>query len=185
MIPNSFTFRQILQILLPGLYLCAMLLPIQAEIFDANAYDDYQKAILFSIISILLGVFIYTIEIPKTIWFFKKYLPTEKIPSDEYSTYFEFYDNKVSKEKKDIIERYTSLFHFCINISFSSILLIIIYLIIYKCDFITKGGNLLLMILILSFISSLLLIYGPKRIKFQFEKQLESYYKFKNNNTNN
>lgn len=76
MIPNSFTFRQILQILLPGLYLCAMLLPIQAEIFDANAYDDYQKAILFSIISILLGVFIYTIEIPKTIWFFKKYLPT-------------------------------------------------------------------------------------------------------------
>lgn len=179
MIPNSFTFRQILQILLPGLYLSAMLLPIYSELFSSNINDEFQKTILISIFSILFGIFIYSIEIPKTIWYFKKYLPTERIPLNEYSKYFEFYDNKVSKEKKDIIERYTSLFHFCTNISFSSLILIFIYLVIYNCDFLENGGNILLFIFVISFVSSLLLIYGPKKIKFQFQKQYESYIKHK------
>lgn len=183
MIPNSFTFRQILQIVIPGVYFTSMLISVfgdtpYTQIFNTN----FQQTVIVSVISILLGICIYSFDLPKRIWFFKKYLPTENIDKNEYGDYFSFYDNNVSKQLREIIDRYTSLFHLCINLLLISLILIAIYLLKFKCDFLINGGFVVLSIFILSLTGSLLLIYGHKKIKFQFKKQLYDYLKYKQNN---
>lgn len=187
---NSFSLRETLEIVFPGLYFMSLLITI----FDENnlnlfAIDEVPNIALYLMLSLLYGVILYVLDMPKRIWFFKKNTPTYLIEK-EFSNldetkklkianaYFSFYDSdEISIQNKSKTEIYTSIYHFCINSSFTALLLFITYFITYFItvqdkSFFDKYVIANIIVFGVSIINSVLMVYSSKKIKYMFKRQL-------------
>jgi len=184
-VTGKFSLRDSLQIILPGIYFVGLLKPIFDDLKFTSITNSSNEVevIVLSIFSILTGMLIYSIDIPKRVWFFKKNLPTTLINKNlsnidnVHNRYFQFYDDKISDKQKAITEKYTSIYHFSINIFFASSILLLIYFLVYRLSFFNTYGLLILIIFIMSILLSLLIFYGDRKINYMFKRQ---YEKFKN-----
>lgn len=143
---------------------------------DSSAYNT----IYFVILSIILGLFVYSLDIPKRVSFFQRELPTKRIKAKHPSfdlvkvsnSYFTFYDN-LSTEFKLKNEIYSGFYHFCINLSSISFFVFIASLIIDWCvlsELILANS----FIFIVSLATALILYFG--RLKFTFQRHLQAYF---------
>lgn len=110
---NSFSIRETLEIVFPGFYFMGLLLPLAPYWGNVDlSTDSLTNITVYFVLAILIGIFMYTLDIPKKLWFFKAILPT-KIIEDELSenagkslkskvanSYFSFYDKNISSEQK-------------------------------------------------------------------------------------
>lgn len=184
-VTGKFSLRDFLQIIIPGIYFMGLLKPIFDDLNFANISNSSNEVdvIILSILSLLSGMIIYSIDIPKKVWFFKKNLPTTLIKKNlsnienVHNKYFQFYDDKISDKQKAITEKYTSIYHFAINIVITSLVLTLVYFIIYKSTFLTSYGIITLLVLILSAILAVLIFYGDRKIKYMFKRQYDKFTK--------
>jgi hypothetical protein len=129
----------------------------------------------------------YTLDIPKKMWFFKAILPTNLIEKELNGTtnnnlkskvansYFAFYDNKISKEQKSKTDTYTSIYHFTVNIFLLSILLLICYIFIMPDFYKNYIFYTIILIFSISLFNSIYIIYSPKKIRYMFKRAVEKY----------
>ncbi len=77
-INGKFSLRETLQIVIPGLYFIGLLYPLisEMEILVIKNNNESINLIISSILSLLVGMIIYSLDLPKKLWFFKNHLPT-------------------------------------------------------------------------------------------------------------
>jgi len=186
---NKFPTRQILIILLPGVYLALYLSDLSLQIFTE---EDFPKlSIEFNILikalfSLSFGIFIYIIDIPKKLRFVKSQLPTNRIKKEHpdlnevliHQAYFGFYDNSISEPQRTKTDGLTTLFHMGINVSAVSLFSLIITLI---CDYfycVSNSNYFIHFDLFFFFIvGSLGLFFSANRISDIFNNQYEAFLK--------
>lgn len=181
---ESFSFREIIVIIFPGLYFVAIVAPLYNNLGIEMIFfsDKLANSISYIMFSLLVGIIMYWIDIPKKIPFFNNNLPTniliKEYPNSEkykiINSYFKFYDT-ISEDQKKKTNTYTSLYHFCVNIFVLSFLTVILYLVFPPFNY----GWIGLINTILSLISVFGLFYGNRKIKYMFTRQLKA---FKNSN---
>ena len=184
-INGNFSLRETLQIVIPGIYLVALMTPIinKLSLFNLTDYSESILFILSSIFSLILGMIIYAFDLPKRLWFFKSNLPTTKISQNlshienAHNAYFEFYDNEISDKQKDITEKYTSIYHFSVNMVLASFILTAGYVVVFFNSFLSSYGILTLTILVLSIILTAQIFYGNKKINYMFMRQYDKFVK--------
>lgn len=175
---ENFGFREIIVIIFPGLYFFSLLLPINNHVTFIDFNNSIANNVIFILLSLLLGIVLYWVDIPKKIWFFNNNLPTtiliKEFPKIEkfkiINSYFSFYDT-ISEEQRKKTDTYTSLFHFSVNISIISFALIILYIIFPPFNY----GFIAIAILILSCANIIGLFYGERKIKYMFNRQISGY----------
>lgn len=180
---GKFSLRETLQIVIPGVYFIGLLYPLVSEVgvFVIKDSTEMTDLIISSILSLLAGMLIYSLDLPKKLWFFNMYLPTTLITKNMgndksvHNKYFQFYDDKISDKQKDITEKYTSIYHFSVNIAITSLILTIIYLIIYKEVFLNSYGLFTLLILIVSILLTYQIFFGDRKIKYMFKRQYDKF----------
>lgn len=188
---DKFTAREIFGTFIPGLYFTVILGKIFKPVFDVQKNDigSFDYFLLF-ILSILIGLVIYSFDFPKKIFFFNTNTPTylinNKIQKDNLrisdidirNAYFNFYDNNISSNQKVLTEKLTTLFHFSSNIFLCSIIIFIVELFTkYFTSFAIEKEMILfnVIVLILSAISIFGLFYGKNKIKNIFERQFNAF----------
>lgn len=192
---NKFSLREILQTFIPGFFFVIFSLPIIPKIMDIGIIWDIYDIFLICIISSFCGILLRSIDIPKRLAFFKNELPTKKLeeefPNKKKSLvanyYYKFYDNSelMPLKDKEITEKYTNYYHYCVNMVITSLFLEIIYtgyILFSEETFIQSYGFPILLILILSLLSIVYLFWGNRKIKFRFERDLG---RFKNSSLYN
>ncbi len=98
-----------------------------------------------------------------------------------HNKYFQFYDDKISDKQKDITEKYTSIYHFSVNIAIASLILTLTYLATYRLEFINSYGIFTLLILIVSIFLSYQIFFGDRKIKYMFKRQYDKFVSSINN----
>lgn len=180
---SKFRRRETLILIIPGIYFVSLLFPLQNNLNVDLNNNIVANAVLFPIFALLFGLILYWLDIPKKMPFFKKNLPTTKLykdyPNEDKTlidnTYFKFYSG-LSKELLDKTDLYTSLYHFCINMSVSSLLLGVVYCIFDISSFQNLGyGSIAIIIFFISFICALGLFYGKRKVKYMFNRQYEDF----------
>jgi len=179
---SKLSLYETLRILIPGALLVSNfgsakdMLSIKTFLDSTNSL--YQ-GVFFFLFVFISGLVIYSFDIPKRINFFQKDLPTKKIfkehPTVEQirisNSYFSFYD-ALSSELKKKTEVYSGFYHFLINISFSSILCVLIFVFQFKTlrDLIFLNG----IIAVVSLITAMIIYFS--RLRFAFQRHLSLYY---------
>lgn len=185
---NSFSFRESLEIVFPGLYFMGLVMPLTPFIgVDNLSKDSITNITIYFILSILIGIFFYTLDIPKKLWFFKSILPTnliekelkrntdENVRSEVANSYFSFYDKNISKEQKSKTYIYTSIYHFSINIFILSLILLTLYIFVMPNFYSNYVFYALIFIFIISLFNSVYIIYSPWKIKYMFKRAVDKY----------
>lgn len=181
---NKLNSREILSIFVPGAYivLFSNLILIQDKTDAINPI--VLNVLLEFTLSLLVGLVIYIIDLPKRVWFFNNNRPTEIINKElgeiSYSkienAFFLYYDNHVSDKQKDKTERLTSFYNFSINIFSSSLIILFLFYINTESYILLKYYfNINGLILIISIISSIGLFFGKRKIKYIFNRQYKSF----------
>jgi len=185
---NSFSFRETLEIVFPGLYFMGLILPLMPFIgVDNLSTESITNITIYLIMSVLIGIFFYTLDIPKKLWFFKSILPTnliekelkdntdKNIRSKVANSYFSFYDKNVTKEQKSKTDIYTTIYHFSVNIFILSVILLTLYVILMPDFYSNYIFYTLSFIFIISLFNSFYIIYSPKKIKYMFKRTFDKY----------
>lgn len=175
---ESFSFREIVVIIFPGVYFMALTTPLMDKIGLSGLSDSVANNVSFIMLSLLLGIVLYWIDIPKKLPLFNRNLPTTKLieayPNVDkikvINCYFRFYD-KISDEQKKKTNTYTSLYHFCVNILILSLIIVALYL--FFTPF--KYGWIALSISVISFANIIGLFYGDRKIKYMFDRQFKAF----------
>lgn len=186
---NSFSLRETLEIIFPGLYFMSLLIPI----FDEKGLslitsNEIPNIALYLMLSLVYGVVLYVLDIPKKIPFFRNNTPTyllekefENIDKTKKiiitNAYFSFYDSdEISIQNKNKTEIYTSIYHFSINCALTSFLLLIIYFITIKVNFCSNEYVIAnIIVFCASIFNSVFIVYSPKKIKYMFERQIQKF----------
>ena len=183
---NNFSLRETLEILLPGFFFISFLIPIIAKTsYESLTYSSVPNVTSLIILSFTYGIFIYILDVPKKIWFFKNILPT-KILEKEFeniqdkdiikkihNAYFSFYDTSFSPELKNKTDIYTGIYHFSVNITLSAFLLLIIYLLVFLFEkTIDVHVFIVSIIFLFSTTNCYFIVNSPKKIKYMFSRQV-------------
>lgn len=182
---SKFGLYEMLRILIPGFYCSTMSIIIFENIginYQILTTNNVMGSVLYLFISIILGLFIYSFDIPKN-YFLKKSLPTAQIKSeythlkyeDINNSYFTYFYNS-PQESKLRSDSFLGFFHFCINNFTVSILMVLLIVCVNHtvCSYLFLFN---IGVVILSLITArLLFIY---RIRHVFKRQLVEYYKSK------
>lgn len=187
---SKFNLYEYFRILLPGAYLTFLVYIAFKDSFDARIGQLHwsNSVLLIIVASLILGSFIYSLDLPRI---FKKsinFLPTNLMeinypdvytPSNDreiehiYYSWYEQSDNK-SKNKTEIL---SGLYHFNINFAACSILGIIIGLFIL-CS--KSDGFILYLNLAILFFSALSAFTIVKcRLRFQWQR---NFWQFEEDN---
>ncbi len=183
-IASTFSFREFLTIVIPGLYLAAILSAIVQDlgIMDRLVIKSTEYTIVFLVVAVLLGLIFYGIDMAKELWFFKEAAPIPRfikkfsLQEEEgkvKGAYYRFYD-EVSQEQKAKTEVYTSLYHLCINLALACVIIFIISGIAAWIMYASPLYFFLnLFLLILSVINAMLIF--RKRVKDMFDRQYNGF----------
>jgi hypothetical protein len=180
---NAFTSRQIMQILIPGIYFVTFL----SILLEKNLSENFnglgdKNIVIYTLFSILFGLLFYLIDLPKFILdpIFPTSVLKKKHKLENHNQYFDFYDNILKSKFQDLTERYTSIFYLGVNLAFASTLLIIVFFILkyIDCSYHNSIIFLISFVLILSLIISFLVVFGKNKIKYVFDRQVNSFLKW-------
>lgn len=180
---NAFTSRQIMQILIPGIYFVTFLSILLEKNLNENFSGLGEKnLVIYTLFSILFGLLFYLIDLPKFLLhpLFPTSVLKKKHKLENHNEYFDFYDDKQISKFQDITERYTSIFHLGVNLSFASFILIIVFVFL-KCTYSTYYNSIIYLILfvfLLSVLISFLVVFGKNKIKYVFDRQVNSFLKW-------
>ncbi|MDG1571401.1 hypothetical protein OZ410_03680 [Robiginitalea sp. M366] len=183
---SSFSFYEILRILLPGTYLYLGLKESIIGEIARNLNTDpgiYQNTLVEVILICVFGLFIYAWDFPKMFKKFQKDLPTnkiQKITGIEYKkvliNYYDFYST-LSESEKLKTEKYSGFFHLSVNLSCCAFFLICLEIISIMKMGLTNFLLLNILIFVLS-ISTVFLIY-TRRLKVAFIRHLDQHFESK------
>lgn len=187
---DKISLREILKSFIPALYLIVFIVPALKEFYplrdiDIESFNIYNLLLLL-IFTLIIGITISSLDLPKLFPPFKKLFPTEilkeeqksKTKTDIHIKYFKFYDDVITDADKAITEKYTSYYHFSFNLAINSLILLIVYAIIFRCNLIYNYGFFILLTLGLSIVCVSVLLYGNKGIKYRFNRHLKSFKKY-------
>jgi hypothetical protein len=172
---STFSFYGVLRIIIPGLYffVCVNSLFLDAGVIINLSQNQVLNTIAVSILVIVIGLSIYSVDIPRLIRSLSPTLPTSQIratypsvPIDEVEkAYFNFYYS-LEASKKEQTERYNGFYHLLINLLASSLILIVIDCIyfMYRKSLPQYQMSYIISILLLSGFSAIL-IYRKRLIK--------------------
>jgi hypothetical protein len=194
---SSFTLYEFLRILMPGTYLTLTIsqfvryiYPEYDTITAGTRFNQVEATIIFGIISIIMGVFIYSIDNPRLLGYIFKNLPSNIIKRSNpgaknitvLNSYFGFYDS-LPDAVKIKTEKQSGFLHLAINMAFVniiSLILLTIVLISGKLEFVQmpyfKAHFVMDILLLVISIISAYLIY-VKRLKYTYERSVELYFK--------
>ena len=174
---NKFAITETLRIFIPGIYFTFMAGEALKSIFEVTTIVSSNQTInafFFLLISFLIGIIIYSIDIPKSLQFFIKNLPVKQIENklNQYANnidlevfYFRFYD-ALSTDFKQIHKLYLDIYHLSMNLLLVSLIFIPIALF---DSFLFSGVLMINIIIFLLSLISTLLIFNT-RIKRQFSR---------------
>ncbi len=181
---EKFTIRELLIIIFPGLYFTGFAIPLIDSSIISSLDNNLANITVCAIISLMVGISLDFIDIPKKFPFFINNMPTvllhkefEKIEVFIIDNkFYSYYDNNASPEEKSRANIYTSLYHFCVNIFLLSFILLFFYIFKFWDSFLKSYGVVIFIVLVFSLINSFGLFYGKGKIKYLFKRQ---YHKFK------
>lgn len=136
---NKFSIRETLIILIPGIFstyfFARILSSLESKVH--SGFSNNSDSVLFFLFSVIVGIFIYSFDLPKKTNIFKKDLPITSLvkefpvlkEQDLKRVYFKYYDS-LSEEFKEKTNIYTSIYHLCLNTAFSGIILFVVNLIL-------------------------------------------------------
>lgn len=185
---SSFSLYEIFRVLIPGFYSVIMITDTLNiyKVVSEQGMDNFGFVLLFTIAAILFGGFLYALDIPR--WFSKCFpsLPSNLIKKNkdlanppnghnrfEENEYFKFY-YKHSSDSKYKTEIQSGFFHLFINISFVSLIGLLVYAI---ASFYSKNVNPFVIINFIFFIISVLsafIIYHQK-LKYSWQRNYEEF----------
>ncbi len=176
-ISGKFTLNEILRIFIPGVYTVSFFNLVFQSIPFLN-FKDANTVLLGSIMSILIGSLIYAFDVPRSLFFYKKRLPTfllqqqhpEIKKSKIHNQFFKFYDT-YSVEARFKLELYVGLYHLMVNLAVASLFCNSLFL-FQSVNTVLVYGN--MGITIIALVSTQVLYW--KKIKFAFERQLDAFY---------
>lgn len=140
---GKLSLNEMLRIFIPGIYFTTMVdititpqLPLK---FFISMQDSYHT-ILFIVFSLINGLLISSLDLPKKLWFFKNALPINQLKNDlsnssrviQEVAYFKFYDREISKEFKTKTELDSGYYHLCTNIAILAAGFVVICLLLYR-----------------------------------------------------
>lgn len=179
---DKFSIRELLIIIIPGFYATALVAPLLNSFFSLSVSNNFIISILYLIFSLSIGFFLYFLDIPKKIPFFKNNLPIN-ILRKEFTEidnikldgiFYSFFDKEISAEQKIRTNFYTSTFHFSVNICILSFFITISYALFQKGYF-HGYGLITALICIINFFNSLGIFYCKGKVKYMFKRQLERF----------
>jgi len=189
---SSFSLYEFLRILMPGAYLALNLSQfIKYNFEDYNTilsgtyFNQVEATIIFVIVSVILGVFIYSIDNPKLLSRIFKNLPSNIIKDRHkdadsiavMNSYFSFYDTMPDAAKMKT-EQQSGFLHLSLDIIYVnifSLLLILITLLIKNYSVELAAHTVLVSLLLLVSSTSAYFIY-KKRLKFTYARNVEMYF---------
>lgn len=193
---SSFSLYEFLRILMPGTYLTLNISQFIKYVypeFDTISKETYfnqtEATIIFAIVSIIMGVFIYSIDNPRILGYIFKKLPSNIIKKRHpnangitvLNSYFTFYDTLPDAVKYKT-EKQSGFMHLSLNmviVNIISLLLLIISILLGKPEqeLMLYFNAHLTMIILLMVVSgfSAYLIYS-KRLNYTYARSTELYF---------
>jgi hypothetical protein len=193
---SSFSLYEFIRILMPGAYLTLNISQFIKYVFveydkmtrDTD-FNQIDATIIFAITSVIIGVFIYSIDNPRVLSHLFKSLPSNVIKNKlgtrdgitVLNSYFVFYDNLPDAVKYKT-EKQSGFLHLSLNMVFVNVISLILLLVAMFIGKITAGLTLyfdahFVMVTLLMIVSgfSAYLIYS-KRLKYTYARSLELYF---------
>jgi len=134
----QFTLYEILRIIIPGAYFVLGLnkILVQFLVIRNIKTTDFEITFYFTVLSILIGILLYSLDIPKSFKFIKKELPTAVLSREFpnlnknviYISYFNFYD-KLPSDFTYHTEKQSNFYHLCVNLAFINLILLLVTII--------------------------------------------------------
>ena len=196
-VTGAFSIYEVLRILLPGFYITLMLKRIFQHFYDKNSVllDLVDGWIIFLIVSVILGGFIYSLDIPR--WFKKLYktLPSNLIeknkdivkPESESkrfyeNEYFKFY-YAASPDIKLKTEIQSGFFHYLISMAFISLVFSLVFSFFCSEYYDLYFNRILNVIVFLISLISAIVMY-KRKLRHSWKRNYESFVEsLEGNNT--
>ncbi len=191
---SKLSLNEFLRIFIPGLYISILfdLIILQGFIsLPIISLSESYFTIFFIIFSLVSGIFLSSLDLPKRLWFFKGNIPVNILFNKTdlktnrvniTNLYFKFYDSEdVPPEFKYKTEKDSGFYHLCMNLAIVSFLYLIMAIFIY--GILEPKTLLLLGSFIFSLVTSLTIFY--LKVKANFQRQTDMFKKsrfFKNIN---
>ena len=196
---SSFSLYEFIRILMPGAYLTLNFSQIIRYVypgFDTLTQDTHfnqvEATIIFSIFSVIIGVFIYSIDNPSVLGYIFKSLHSNiikcKIKNADaiavLNSYFTFYDSLPDAVKYKT-EKQSGFLHLSLNMVFVNIIsLLLLLIVIVTCNpeqntvlYLKAHLYMVVFLMLISGISAYLI--HAKRLKYTYERSVELYFQSK------
>ncbi len=211
-IVKSLTLRSALEFLLPSAYLVGMLaalasssgLLMEYNLSNPSQLPDYMVFMLdeiamgafFAVLVLLVGIFMYMLNIPERLPFYRDALATVRISeqlankyyrvgvsnsnvftSQVHNAFFTYFENSTT-EQKNRTHKLVNLYSIAINIATVSLVLVplsIAAYFVYEADFFENYGLFLVFTLLFSTLSAYGLFFFSGGVKYLFDRQLEGF----------
>jgi len=211
-IVKGLTLRSVLEFLLPGAYLlgmaaalassCGLLYeyslgnPSELPDYMVFALDELAMGALFFVVALLVGMFLYALNLPERLPFYRDALATVRIAkhlckkyyrvgmgsnvelrSQVHSAFFRYFEG-CTAEQKNRTHKLVSLYSIAVNIAAISLALVPLSMSAYfelEADFFENYGLLLVFILLLSTLSAYGLFFFGSGVRYLFNRQLYEF----------
>lgn len=193
---SSFSLYEFIRILMPGAYLTLnfsqfirYVYPGYDTLTQDTHFNQVEATIIFSIISVIIGVFIYSLDNPRVLGYIFKSLPSNIIKSKVkkadsiavLNSYFTFYDSLPDAVKYKT-EKQSGFLHLSLNMVFVNIISLLLLLIVLltgnpEQDTLLYFKAHLFMVIFLMLVSgiSAYLIHA-KRLRYTYERSVDLYF---------
>lgn len=204
--------RSVLEFLLPSAYLVGMLaalasscgLLMEYNLSNPSGLSDYMLFTLdevamgafFLVLVLLVGIFLYMLNIPERLPFYRDALVTERVSerlaakyyrvgmssndaftSQVHNAFFSFFENATA-EQKNRTHKLVNLYSIAINVAVVSLVLVPLSVAAYfafEADFFENYGLFLVFTLLFSTLSAYGLFFFNGGVKYLFDRQMEGF----------
>jgi hypothetical protein len=209
---NSLTLRSILEFLMPSAYLvgvasalassCGLLTeyslsnPGELPDYLLIALDEIVMFAFFSVLVLLVGIFLYMLNLPERLPFYRDALVTVRIAeqlsnkyhrvgvssgkvftSQVHKAFFGYFEN-TTEEQKNRTHKLVNLYSIAINVAAVSLVLVPLSIVahfVFEADFFENYGLFLVFTLLFSTLSAYGLFFFDGGVKYLFDRQLEGF----------
>lgn len=176
---SKFGLYETLRALIPGIYSVVLLSSIVTSMTGITYGITVTDGIILAILSISLGFFIYSWDLPKKLNWYQKDLPT-KVLKKEFDNlskeeieniYFSFYDN-LSADFKRKVELYSSFHHYSVIMLVTATFILVIQIIILTIGYNVSPVHISINALIAVLSTITIKLTYNSRLKGLFKRQL-------------
>ena len=211
-IVKGLTLRSAMEFLLPGAYLVGMLVTLASSCgllseynlenpsdlpdYMVFALDELAMSALVAALVLLAGMFLYVLNIPERLPFYRDALATERaaehlrkkyyrvgigssgtFTAQVHNAFFRYFDG-CTAEQKNRTHKVVNLYSIAINVAMVSLLLVPLSVAAYfeyESDFFENYGLFLVFILLFSTLSAYGLFFFNGGVKYLFNRQLSEF----------